>query len=172
MTYADSLLGAVYEALVDPGKGLAAAKRDYLYERYVSGLEERGIDEVDLELTFPDPETINPFFYLPRFHVELSPHGSEFDDGGSSEEGKTGTWRRVLGRLVPRRLGAVRRLWVSDALEIAVHGNKPKNAYESASELYERWLHDLEERGFTVHRDYEFPRGLQDAIDEEDRQPW
>ncbi|MFB6282287.1 MAG: hypothetical protein ABEH40_09730 [Haloferacaceae archaeon] len=171
MTYADSILGAVYEGLVDPGKGLAAAKRDYWYERYVSGLEERGVDEVDLELTFPDPETINPFFYLPRFHVQLSPHRSEFDDG-PADPGASGAWRRIANRLLPPGLDAIRRLWVSEILEVPIHGNKPKSAYENASELYERWLRDLESRGFTVHRDYEFPRGLQDAIEEGDRQPW
>lgn len=169
MAFADSVWGAVYEALVDPGKGLAAAKRDYWYERYVSRLEERGIDEVDLELTFPDPETINPFFYVPRFHVELSPHD---EDGEDERTGRTGTWRRIVGRFLPPGLDAFRRLWTSEMLEMPIHGSKPKSAYENASELYERWLRDLEDRGFTVHRAYEFPRGLRDAIDEEDRQPW
>lgn len=170
MTYADSVLGALYEALVDPRKGFTAAKRDYWYERYVSKLEERGIDEVDLVLTFPDPGTVNPFFYLPRFHVELSPHGTE--DGGAEREGERGSWRRTLGRFIPPGLDAVRRLWVSEMLEVPVHGNKPKSAYENASELYERWLHDLEDRGFTVHKDYDFPRGLRDEIPEGERQPW
>lgn len=172
MTYAGTLFGALYEAFVDPRKGLAAAKRDYWYERYVSKLEEKGIDEVDLALTFPDPGTVNPFFYLPRFHVELSPHGEEVGEDGKGREGKTGSWRRTLGRFLPPGLDAVRRLWVSEMLEVPVHGNKPKSAYENASELFERWLRDLEERGFTVHRDYEFPRGLSDEIPEEDRRPW
>lgn len=170
MTYADSVPGVVYEALVDPRKGLAAAKRDYWYERYVSKLEQRGISEVDLELTFPDPKTINPFLYVPRFHVELSPHGSDAD--GEPDETERGSWRQVVGRFIPRRLGAMRRLVASRVLEMPVHGNKPKRAYENASELYERWLYDLEERGFDVHRNYEFPKGLRDKIDEGSRRPW
>ena len=168
MTYPDTVRGALYEAFVDPGKGLAAAKRDYWYERFVSRLEDRGIDEVDLKLAFPDPDTINPFFYLPRFHVELSPHMADSVAGGDVRE-PTGTLRSVVGRLTPPGT-----TWFgeSNLLQIRIHGNKPKNAYENASAVFERWLHDLEERGFTVHKDYEFPRGLRDEIDEADRRPW
>ncbi|MFB6081176.1 MAG: hypothetical protein ABEJ81_09285 [Haloferacaceae archaeon] len=167
MTYADSILGAVYEAVVDPGKGLAAAKRDYRFERYVSGLEDRGVDEVDFRLTFPDPETINPFFYLPRFYLELSPHTAD----EAFDRREPGPWRRLAVRLVPV-LARTGWLGGSDALQISVPVNKPKRAYENASDLFERWLHELEDRGFTVHKDYEFPRGLQSEIPEEDRRPW
>lgn len=169
MTYADSVLGAAYEALVDPRKGIAAAKRDYWYERYVSKLEERGIEAVDLELTFPDPETINPFFYLPRFHIELSPHEPDFVGAGRDD---IGSLRRVLRRFLPPGVNLLRPNWMAKVFQVPVYGNKPKSAYENASDLYERWLHDLEDRGFTVHRAYDFPRGLRDEIDEEDRQPW
>jgi hypothetical protein len=75
----------------------------------------------------------------------------------------------IVGRLTPPGT-----TWFgeSNLLQIRIHGNKPKNAYENASAVFERWLHDLEERGFTVHKDYEFPRGLRDEIDEADRRPW
>jgi hypothetical protein len=169
VTYADTVLGAAYEALVDPRKGIAAAKRDYWYERYVSKLEEQDIEAVDLELTFPDPGTINPFFYLPRFHVELSPHEPTFDEFGGAG---SGSLQRVLRRLLPPGVNVLRPRWMAKVFRVNVYGNKPKSAYENASDLYERWLRDLEGRGFTVYREYEFPRGLRDEIDEADRQPW
>lgn len=165
--YADSIWGAIYEAFIDPGKGLAAAKRDYQYERYVSNLAEKGIDEVDLRLTFPDPEMINPYFYLPRFHIELSPHMIDSDLEVQTQAGKSTFWGSLVSLFIPSS-------WWSEvhALTIPVYGNTPMMAYENTSKLYERWLQNLEARGFTVHKDYQFPLGLRKKVAEEDRAPW
>lgn len=165
--YADNVVDAIFQAVVNPGKGLAAAKRDYQYEDYVSKLEERGIEEVDLRLTFPDPDQINPYFYLPRFHIEISPHMIDPELEARARARETDFLTSLAMWLVPSSL------WrKSNSLTIPIHGNTPRRAYENTSEFYKRWLQNLKARGFTVHKDYKFPRGLREKIAEEDRAPW
>lgn len=163
MTTAVGLRRALYEAVVDPGKGLAAAKRDYWYERCVSRLAERGIGEFDVTLRIPDPDTINPFFYRPQFSVGISPHAPEFDPvPRGHEDAGVRSWLLARIRSLTGRGGG------SVGVDVPIYGTRPKSAYRNATEVYERWLHDLKERGFTVHTYYEFPRGLQGEIDEDD----
>lgn len=166
-SYPKSILGALYEAIIDPRKGLAAAKRDYMFERYISRLEDEDVDEVNLWLTFPDPAKINPLFYAPRFHIEISPHTLETSPDDREFGDEDGYLSAIVERFTPTG-------WLSglDRLTTSVYGNKPKHAYEKTSTVYAKWLRNLEDRGFSVSKDYQFPRGLRTEIAEEDRAPW
>lgn len=165
VTKPNSLLGALYAGLVYPGKGLAVAKREYKYEHYIKQVTEQGIDELDLRLTLPNSDQLNPFFYVPRFYVTISPHWTSTIPEELEPE-TTGLLMGFLKWFIPRG-------WQgdSDVHTVTVYGTKPEKAYVKAGELYKKWQEDLESRGFTVHADHEIPRGLTDRLDEEELPP-